>query len=83
VEAAAAGECLEALEALLPETATALMSLVAAHASTGARGAFATRQLLAIAARCAHAEPELAHAASLEQQHGQGLAARIPVMMGV
>ena len=53
VEAAAAGECLEALEALLPDTATGLMALVAAHASAGARAAFATRQLLAIAARWA------------------------------
>ncbi|KAK9811687.1 hypothetical protein WJX72_008386 [[Myrmecia] bisecta] len=52
VEAAAAGERLEALEAALPETVSALMELAVAHAAAGEEHRFATRQLLHIAARC-------------------------------
>ena len=51
MEAAAASDCLETLERLLPEAPSDLMALVAAHAAAGAPAAFATRQLLAVAAR--------------------------------
>ena len=52
VEAAAASEYLEALEQLLPESASALLQSVGKHAAAGREHAFTCRQLLAIACAC-------------------------------
>ena len=52
VEAASASEHLEALEQLLPESATALLQAVAMHAAGGPEHAFTCRQLLSIASTC-------------------------------
>lgn len=52
VDAAAASEHLEALEQLLPESASALLQAIAEHAAAGREHAFTCRQLLAIACTC-------------------------------
>lgn len=52
VQAAAAGECLEALDAALPATVADLVCLIGRQLDDGSDGAFAARQLLLVAARC-------------------------------
>jgi hypothetical protein len=67
VEAAAASDALEALEAVLPEAAKQLMALAAAHAAAGPRQSFfAARQLLGIAARCVDLSDASARGAAME-----------------
>jgi hypothetical protein len=52
IDAAAAAEQLEALEAALPPTVADMADIVAKHAAAGARYRFSTGQLMLLAARC-------------------------------
>lgn len=52
IEAAAAGDRLEALEAALPPSVEDMMGIIAAHIAGGPQHRFACAQLMALAARC-------------------------------
>ncbi|KAL4859316.1 Condensin complex subunit 3 [Chlorella vulgaris] len=52
IDAAAAGERLEALESALPATVADMASVIAKHAAAGARYRFSTGQLMQLAAAC-------------------------------
>ena len=82
VEAASASEHLEALEELLPESATALLQAAAAHAAAGREHAFACRQLLGIACACLDLTDASSRNAAADlvqvQSHLTGLLTRPP-----
>lgn len=70
IEAAAAGDRLEALEAALPQGAEDMIDIIAAHARAGPEHHFASVQLTALASRCmdfADATGRRAAAALLEE----------------
>ena len=52
IDAAAAGERLEALEAALPATVADMADIIAKHASAGAQYRFSTGQLMQLSAKC-------------------------------